>query len=149
MHPVLTAREAKEFLVGRIVAEAQCEGVSLSGVETKMMYFSETGWTLPDIEEVNEAFDKDYDLAVYERKIGGLARNFCSNARKAAPAELEQWNNAVQRLSQEDHYLLVLISSGGQTGVSSSNRALQLVMMGVGLGCAILGTWALWILLTR
>ena len=49
-------REAKEFLVARIVAEANKEGVPLSEVERKMLYFSETDWTLPDIDEVSEAF---------------------------------------------------------------------------------------------
>ena len=63
------AREAKEFLVTRIVAEAQRESVSLSEVERKMLYFSETGWTLPDIMVVSDAFDRDYDQAKYEEKI--------------------------------------------------------------------------------
>jgi len=44
-----SAREAKEFLVAKIAEEAQREGVPLSEVERKMLCFSETGWTLPDI----------------------------------------------------------------------------------------------------
>jgi hypothetical protein len=42
------ARHAKEFLVSRIVTEAQREGVALSEIEREMLYFSETSWTLPD-----------------------------------------------------------------------------------------------------
>ena len=49
-----SAREAKEFLVAKIAEEAQREGVPLSEVERKMLYFTETAWTLPDIMEVNE-----------------------------------------------------------------------------------------------
>ena len=52
-----SAREAKEFLISRIVDQAQRDGVPLSEVERKMLYFSETGWTLPDIMSVNEASD--------------------------------------------------------------------------------------------
>ena len=63
MQTFSTPREAKEFLVSRIVAEAQREGVPLSEIERKMLYFSETGWTLPDMMEVDEAFDRDYDAA--------------------------------------------------------------------------------------
>jgi hypothetical protein len=40
-----SAREAKEFLVERIVSQAQHDAVALSDIERKMLYFSETGWT--------------------------------------------------------------------------------------------------------
>jgi hypothetical protein len=50
-------RHAKEFLVSKIVNEAQREGLLPSEIEKKMLYFSETGWTLPDMEEINTAFD--------------------------------------------------------------------------------------------
>jgi hypothetical protein len=69
-------RGAKEFLVGRIAAEAAREGAPLSEVERKMLYFSETGWTLPDMMQVNEEFDRNYDQNEYEQKIAGLIRNF-------------------------------------------------------------------------
>jgi hypothetical protein len=49
-----SAREAKEFLISRIVEEARRENIPLSEVERKMLYFSETDWTLPDIMQVNE-----------------------------------------------------------------------------------------------
>jgi hypothetical protein len=53
MNRFSTAREAKEFLLAGIVAEAQRENVPLSEIERKMLYLTETGWTLPDIMEVN------------------------------------------------------------------------------------------------
>ena len=68
-----SAREAKEFLVARIAEEAQREGVPLSEVERKMLYFTETAWTLPDIMEVNDQFDREYDAAEYEKKIADLS----------------------------------------------------------------------------
>lgn len=63
------AREAKEFLVSRIAEEAQQEAVPLSEVERKMLYFSETAWTLPDIMDVSDEFDRTYDQGEYEKKI--------------------------------------------------------------------------------
>jgi hypothetical protein len=104
-------REAKEFIVSRIVLQSSLEGISLSDVEKKMLYFSETGWTLPDMDEVSDVFDRDYDQALYEQKIGALARSFCTEARKDDPDEFEAWNEAVRTLRQEDHYLLVLIDA--------------------------------------
>ena len=56
-----TPRDAKEFLVSRIVTEAQREGIALSEIERKMLYFSETASTLPDIADVSDAFDGNYD----------------------------------------------------------------------------------------
>jgi len=67
------AREAKEFLVSRIVQEAQQEGVSLSEVERKMLYFTETAWTLPDIMEVSDEFDRTYDQGEYEQRLQVLS----------------------------------------------------------------------------
>jgi hypothetical protein len=39
-----SAREAKEFLIARIVEEAEREARPLSEVEWRMLYFTETGW---------------------------------------------------------------------------------------------------------
>ena len=68
MQQFADAREAKEFLVERILSQAERDGVSLSEIERKMLYFSETAWTLPDIMEVNEEFDRRYDQDEYEQK---------------------------------------------------------------------------------
>src|SRR5271170_3447591 len=105
MQTFATTPNAKEFLVGRIVAEAARESVSLSETERKMLYFSETAWTLPDMMEVSDAFDREYDQSEYEEKIGELARNFRERADSADPSELEAWNEAVRTISAEDHYL--------------------------------------------
>lgn len=91
--------------------ESQREGVPLSEVERKMLYFSETAWTLPDMAEVSDAFDREYDQAEFEQKIGKLIRNLCTNARARNQEEFEAWNEALRTLSQEDHYLLVLIAA--------------------------------------
>lgn len=49
-----SGREAKEFLISELVAEAQRENVPLSEIERKMLYFTESGWTLPDMMKVSE-----------------------------------------------------------------------------------------------
>jgi len=46
-------REALDFIASRIADEAQRDSVALSEVERKMLYFSETAWTLPDILDIN------------------------------------------------------------------------------------------------
>ncbi|HKO20784.1 MAG TPA: hypothetical protein VJU82_18060 [Acidobacteriaceae bacterium] len=114
MQSFSSSRDAKEFLVSSIVTQANGEGVPLSEIERKMLYFTETGWTLPDMAEVNDSFDRDYDQEEYERKIGSLSRNFCADVSANNAAAFERWNTAVQTLSVEDHYILVLIGAAGQ-----------------------------------
>jgi hypothetical protein len=113
MNSFHSAREAKEYLISKIVTEAQIEGISLSDVERKMLYFSESGWTLPDIMEVNDAFDREYDNSEYERKIAKLIRGADKHARKATAEEYESWWSAILFLRKEDHYILVMIRIAG------------------------------------
>ena len=120
MAGVQTDREAKEYLARRIADEAKREGAPLTEVERKMLYFTESGWTLPDIMAVNEEFDRDYDQDEYEQKIGALVGKI--QARDAAQSEQDQadWDDAVLKLSEGDHYLLVLIDAVPFAGVGSS-----------------------------
>jgi hypothetical protein len=103
-----TVRDAKDFLAGKIVEEAARVGVPLTEVERKMLYFSETGWTLPDMREVSSAFDRGYDQGEYEQKISGLATSL--QARLDGEQAKEAWARAIEKLSQGDHYMLVLIN---------------------------------------
>ena len=107
-----TERQAKEYLVERIVAEARREQVPLSEVERKMLYFTESGWTLPNILEVNAEFERDYDNDEYEQKIAGLVRQLEKQDDTASEDEQSRWDDAVVKLSEGDHYLLVLIDLG-------------------------------------
>ena len=104
-----SGREAKEYLIAQIVVEAESEGTPLSETERKMMYFTETAWMPPDIWEVNEVFEQDYDAPAYEVKIGNLARRAKDHA--AGTNELQVWKEAVRTLQREDHYLLVLLAA--------------------------------------
>jgi hypothetical protein len=132
-----TARDAKEFLVSRITSEAQREGVPLSETERKMLYFSETAWTLPDIADVNNAFERDYDRAKYEEKIGTLVRNFCAESRKNNRDDFDAWKEAIRTIHLEDHYLLVLISAAGSRS-SHQSRFLKLAATGFVIACLVL-----------
>jgi hypothetical protein len=132
-----TAREAKEFLVSGIVAEAQREDVPLADLERKMLYFSETGWTLPDMMEISDGFDRDYDPNEYETKIAHLIRNATKRKRKESPAGFASWIRAARKLKQEDHYLSVMVDQAGVcTGPVSDNW--KGAALGVILACVLL-----------
>jgi hypothetical protein len=121
MRDFSTTRKAKEYLISQIVGEAGSEGVELNEIERKMLYFSESGWTLPGILKVNEEFERDYDNDEYERKIAGLIRGVESRQDRAQD-EIDAWDNAVLKLSDEDHYLTVLIDLASGMRMSTSGH---------------------------
>jgi hypothetical protein len=130
-----SGREAKEFLISRIVAEAQRENVLLSEVERKMLYFTESGWTLPDMAAVSEDFDSECDQNEYEKKIARLIRNAAKHDRKESREEYDAWWAAIRFLRREDHYILVMI---GIAGLRPAGDQLRLLGAGLGIVTCIL-----------
>jgi hypothetical protein len=110
VHSFATDREALDFLADRIASQAKHENVPLSDVERKMLYFSEISWTLPDMASVSAEFDQDYDQNEYERKIGQLIAGVTANHHGHDKQEEENWDAAVIRLSEGDHYIQVLLN---------------------------------------
>ncbi len=103
-----TVKQAKDYLAERIAAAAAEEGVPLSEIERKMLYFSQTDWTLPNMAQVSAQFDEEYDQDAYEQKIDGLVRKITAHHHGNNPEEEESWDSAVEKLSEGDHYLSVL-----------------------------------------
>ena len=139
MQTFVTVRDAKEFLIARIISTAQNEGVPLSEVERKMLYFSETVSTLPDMMETSDAFDRDYDQSTYEQKIGTLVHKFCAEARKTNRDDLDSWKEAVRTISPEDHYLLVLIKGAKAPADSPVADRMKLVTLAFLITLLIVG----------
>jgi hypothetical protein len=121
-----TVRNAKEYLVSQILAQADRDGVVLTDIERKMLYFSETGWTLPDMKAVSEEFDQSYDQDEYEKKIGQIVQRLRS---KPESEQRELWDEAVNRLRDEDHYLQVLIQGASRETDKFSQRDKVLVVL--------------------
>jgi hypothetical protein len=100
---------AKEFLIARVTKEADMENVPLSEVERKMLYFTEVYPSLPDIYEVNAEFERTCDSDEYERKITDLLRKARDRDREQSLVQGQQWEDAIDALKQEDHYILVMV----------------------------------------
>jgi hypothetical protein len=101
---------AKKFLVSRIVAEANRQGIPLSEVEQKMLYFSESYPTLPEMAEVSEKFDKECNSEEYEEKISKLSQSAYRRDLKESDDTAQRWKDAIGLLKTEDHYILVMVS---------------------------------------
>jgi len=117
-----TIRQAKEHLAGKITDEALRQGVQLTEVERKMLYFTESGWTLPDIMTVSAEFDQGYDRDEYEEKIGRLVRRIEDGLESGDEQEKDDWYSAQVVLSEKDHYLLVLMDAGSRLRDAGHSR---------------------------
>lgn len=101
--------QAKGFLVSRIVKEAERRHVPLSETERKMLYFSESYPTLPDMAEIAERFETECDDEEYETKISELSKSAYRRGRKESAETARLWKEAVRVLQKEDHYILVML----------------------------------------
>jgi hypothetical protein len=130
------AREAKEFLATQIADQAQRDHQPLSEIERKMLYFSETDWTLPEMSKVSEEFDRDYDQDEYEGKVTALIRSAYKRAVSESRDGYDDWWSAIRLLTKQDHYILVMIRSAG---LRPRYDQLKLLVVGVGIAALVGG----------
>lgn len=126
----MTVRRAKEFLASQVVQEAEREKIPFSEIERKMLYFSETGWTLPDIMDVDEEFDSSYDRDEYEGKAARLIRGSYARACSGQARTYEEWWASIRTLDKGDHYLSVMIRLAG---LRTKHDQLKLFLTAMGL----------------
>lgn len=103
----MDSASAKQFVISRVIDQAQLEHIELSGIETKMLYFSEAHPPFADMFEVNTEFERDYDTEEYEDKVVGLLKS--ARERDISLGRKQDWVDALQALEKEDHYILVMV----------------------------------------
>jgi hypothetical protein len=136
----MDATGAKQFLISKVIGEAEVEQVNLSEVERKMLYFTEVHPTLPDIYEVNAEFERDYDGDEYEAKIAALLKNACTRDAQSSPSREQVWKDALDALKHEDHYILVMVGQAfgfGSHSVGGHRLRDFLIYIAVGVGLVL------------
>ena len=88
--------------------QAQIDGVGLSELEKRMMYFTESGYVPEDPIALNEEFEGKYDTSEYEAKIAKLLNHAYQRARKENEETRRRFDGAVKCLRRGDHYLSVM-----------------------------------------
>jgi hypothetical protein len=109
---LMQIREAKNFLVQQTAEQARLEGVALSELEKRMMYFVENEEMREDPIALNEEFEAEYETDEYEAKIHGLLHRAYARVEKENPETAPQWKEAIREMSKGDHYLPVLWGDG-------------------------------------
>ncbi|HME12702.1 MAG TPA: hypothetical protein VKF79_07580 [Candidatus Acidoferrum sp.] len=100
--------EAKDFLVQQTTEQAQLDGLPLSEVEKRMMYFTEGGEAPENVTELLVEFEADYDPATYEAKISKLLSHAYARVKKHDPESARFWYESIRQLRKGDHYILVM-----------------------------------------
>ena len=119
----MNATEAKEFVISRIIAEARSQAVPLSETERQMLYWSEAypPANVPDLKKLAEHFDAECESDQYEAKIRALA-DAAWKRDSTNPTEAQRWKGAISALSQEDHYISVMLPGFGSRGVITGQQ---------------------------
>jgi hypothetical protein len=115
----MQVREAKDFLVQETTKQASIEGVPLSDLEKRMMYFTESGYVPEDPIALNDEFEAQYDTDEYEAKIARLLHHAYQRARKENDETRRRFDSAIKSLRRGDHYLLVMWDVLGEVGSAS------------------------------
>ena len=104
----MNSKQAKDFFAQQVAEQATLEGLPLSGIEKRMMYFTESDpLSCEDPVALNTEFEAQYDTDEYEAKVSGLLQH--AHARVQDSKIEEAWDEAVSELRKGDHYLLVLL----------------------------------------
>ena len=106
---LMNVREAKDFLVDQAAKQAAIEGIPLSDLEKRMMYFTESTDATEDPIALNEQFSAHYDSDAFELKIRQLLNKAHRRIKAESPGMRHAWNAAVRELGKGDHYLLVML----------------------------------------
>jgi hypothetical protein len=104
--PFSSQREAKQFLIDKIAAEAELQGIPLLDSEKKILAFAEQdrGTTVGVTDEMLAEADEEWE--------SGIARIFADAYKRASPEEQELYKQAKKKLEEGDHYLLVMVDEG-------------------------------------
>jgi len=143
----MKVHEAKDFLVAQTAEQAVLEGVPLSDLEKRMMYFTEIEEMSEDPIKLNEEFEAEYDSDEYEGKISKLLQHAYARIKKENPEAARQWSEAILELRKGDHYILVLLNESSLTGSTLTERpphdSLKLLLSGLLLTAIVLSAIAL------
>ena len=133
----MDAVTAKQFLISKVIEQAELEQVSISEVERKMLPFTEVHSSLPDIYEVNAQFEQNYDSDQYEAKVATLLKKARNRDREQSPEGDQKWEDALNALKDQDHYILVMTGQASGRGSVSRSSRLQDFLIYVALGVGI------------
>jgi hypothetical protein len=109
--------DAKRFIVGRIMQQAEMEGISLSEAERHMLSWSESDPDFTPELDLARRLEAEMSDADYETKVEGLIRRAFDREIAADRTAKSVYREARARLREGDHYISVMMEAA--IGLSS------------------------------
>lgn len=136
----MTNKEAKDFLVSEAIGQAALEGVPLSDIERRMLYFTESDpTTCPDPFSLNDKFESQVGhQSKYEAKLSRLFDHAHKQLRKENSAKLQMWSDAIQTLGKGDHYILIMCDAKGTIAAPPQTSAMGQRVITAGVAAMVL-----------
>lgn len=88
----MRVNEAKDFLVQKAAEQAEREGLPLSDLEKRMMYFTESDDAVENPTALHEEFEAAYDSTEYESKIAGLLGRAYQRLKEERSGAVQTWD---------------------------------------------------------
>jgi len=139
----MESREAKDFIVEQTLQQAALERVSVSDIERRMMYFTESADAVEDPLELNAEFESQCDASVFEKKMAALMKNTYARIRREDPVAAARWDEAIDTLLAGDHYLLVMWGASATSRISATALAGLGVRFLIPLLAVVLAVWSI------
>ena len=103
--------KAKQFFVGKIVAQAAFEGLPFSEAERYMLSWSKSDPSFVQDAALTAALGSETNDAAFEDKVVRVIRGAYARDVQSHPAARQDWRGAYAVLATGDHYLLVMLRS--------------------------------------
>ncbi len=136
--------EAKDFLVRQAVEQARLEGIPLSNLERRMMYFTETGECPEDPLALNEEFEKEYETDEYETKVKKLLANAHRRLKVEGSSALADWEESLKVLDKTDDYILILCDRSPLARLGNPEALPSVLFFVFRLGLLVLAAYVVW-----
>jgi hypothetical protein len=137
-------RDAKDFLVTQTAEQAAIEGVQLSDLEKRMMYFTETGECPEDPVALNEEFEKEYENDEYETKVKKLLANAHRRLKEERSPAVEEWEESLKVLDQTDDYILILCDRSPLARFGNREALPAVLLFVFRLGLLVVAAYLVW-----
>jgi hypothetical protein len=104
-----TQTAAKQFLVARVIEQAERDGVILSKAERHLLSWSESDPDFVPDPRLVDAHDAETPEAEFETKVAGLIRRAYDRDRAENGEARSRYRAARSKLEEGDHYILVML----------------------------------------
>jgi hypothetical protein len=112
--------QAKDFLVRQTAEQDLLEGVFLSDLEKRMMYFTEGEDSSEDSAKLDDEFETNFDSAAYEAKVSKLLNHAYFRLKRENPETARRWDECIRLIEALENPVWSLVRVTGSCGLAKT-----------------------------